>query len=187
VAIPNPKDILIRAPGRLSINPVALGAYPHGGLGLGPVKAISLKPGMRYKEIVAEEYAERVEVIAGDVGWAMAAVLRSYDSDALTRLFPVTAVGVSGAIVVRHPNELDANAARAGRLMSSAAITVVFTPDSPAHHPGAILHRAIPLVDEAAAMSLSLSSEWGLAVMFLPIRNVAGKSVSIGRVGDLAL
>lgn len=189
MSTPNAKDILVAVPGRLVINPGGFGGvFPYGGTALGIVKAIAVRPGVTYEEVTAEEYGgERVEVIATGEAWTLAAVLRSWDSDGVTRVFPTTSVPGSGIPQVRHPNTADANAGRAGRIMSDSSVVLAFCPDAPLVHPGVVFHRAIPLLAEQAEMQLSLARPTELAVVFAAIRSATGKSVTIGRLSEIAL
>ena len=185
---PNPRDILVAVPGRLCVNPANLAAaFPHGGTALGIVKAVSVRPGVSYQEVTAEEYGgERIEVVATGEAWVLAAILRSWDHDALSRFFPSEVVGGSGQPLVTHPS-LVADTGRAGRLLSASSIVLCFSPDSPANHPGLVMHRAIPMLDAAIETNLSLARPQEIAVVFAAIRSAAGKSVSWGRLADIAL
>ena len=185
---PNPKDVLVAVPGRLCVNPTGFGvAYPHGGTAFGIVKAIAIRPGYGYEDVTAEEYGgERVETVATGENWVFAAIMRSWDHDGLSRVFPSEAVGGSGQPLVTPPS-LVANTGRAGRLMSAASVVLCFSPDSPLHHPGFVMHRALPLLDETAEANLSLARPQELLVVFRAIRNAAGKAVSWGRLADIVL
>lgn len=189
MSTPNPKDILAAVPGRLSFGATGLaGAYPHGGTALGIVKAIALRPGATYEEVTAEEYGgERVEVVATGEAWTLAAILRSWDADGVARIFPTMSVPASGIARVLHPNTADPNAGRAGRLLSSSAVVLVFTPDALLVHPGIVFHRAVPLLDDQAEMNFSLARMTEVAVVFAALRSATGKSVSVGRLSEIAL
>lgn len=184
---PNPRDIL-RVPGRLSYGATnLLTAYPHGGTALGNVRAIRAVPGRKYEFIRAEEFGgERVEVIdVGGDGWAMTAILRGADDDAYAAIFPNSSVG--SVSQHRLVTEASGSTNRAGRLLASAGIKVVFTPDAIEDHPFFVLHRAIPMLDAAAELALALSDPLEVAVAFIGVRDSNGRSASMGRRRDITL
>lgn len=172
-------------PGRLSFGPSSLVApYPHGGTALGIVRAIAARPNILHHAIEAEEYGgETVEYVsARDGAWTLAAILRSYDDDAVSKLFPNTSIGtVSQRRLVSQPG-----AVRTGRLMSGSSIVLVFTPDS-SDERMLVLHRAIPMVEEAVLLTMAQAIPLEVGVVFAGIRNAAGKSASWGMREDIAL
>mgnify|MGYP001587224098 CR=1 FL=1 len=184
----SPRDIRW-IPGRFSYGPThtaaLLNAYPHGGTGLGVKRAASLEPNQVYGVVKGEEYGgERVEVLdLGGEGWTLSAILRGYDDQAVALLFPNVATGtVSQHAVVTAPGTN-----RPGRLLAASGIVLVFTPDSPDHHPMVILHRAVALLTEQARMALSWGEPFEIPVMFAALRNSSGRAVSIGYRQDLTV
>ena len=181
MATPNPNQIL-RAPGRLVINPTDLGAaFPYGGTALGIVKAIAIRPGAKYQRITAEEYGgEVVEMVGNGEAWTLAAILRDFDHDAVAKLFGT----VSAGNVVTYPGSV-----RAGRLMSDLAVKLLFAPNNPAVAPACLFYRALPLLEDAAAMSMSRAAEFGVSMVFVALRNGSdpAKAVAMGPLGSLSL
>lgn len=184
MASPNVRDIS-KFPGRLSMNPVSLAsAYPHGGTALGIVKAITIRLEHPYSFVTAEEFgAERVESIAGGTGVVLAAILHSYDNDMIGKVFANTATGAaSGKLVTAEPGSN-----RAGHLLSGRSAVVVFTPDDEDRHPMLIVRRALPGIEEAAAMNMRLDEEFGLGVVFYGIRDTSARLYNWGLKADLSL
>lgn len=176
-------------PGRLSYGPTSnatlLQPYPHGGTGLGVKRAATADPNQTYGIIKAEEYGgERVEVIdTGGEGWTLAAILRGYDDQAVSLLFPNVAAGsVSQHSVITAPGTN-----KPGRLLAASGIVLVFTPDAPDHHPMIVFHRAVPMLDAQAKMALAWNSPFEIAVVFAALRNASGKAVSVGYRQDITL
>lgn len=184
MATPNPANIL-HSPGRLSFGPADLTtAYPHGGTSLGIVRQIAASPNAQYRSVTAEEYGgEVVEQLYVGEAWTLAAILREYDDDAMAAIFQNTSTGsVSQHTLIEHPG-----ANRAGRLLVAAkGIILVFTPDAPDTN-FVVFHRAIPMVGEAAELSLSHNTPMEIAVVFAGVRDAAGKMVSVGRAEDITL
>ena len=177
--IPNASQILY-APGKLCYNPGDLGsAYPHGGTALGIVKSIALSPQVKLALVTAEEYGGAVvEAMPGTAeSWGLTCVLRDFDADAVGKVFGNFAGGV-----VTEPG-----ANRAGRLMSSSSVVLCFSPNAPTIAPAVVFHRAIPLVQESAVLAMSRAAEFGVPISFLAIRSIAGKTISMGPIGSIAL
>jgi len=184
VSIPNPANIL-HSPGRLSFGPVDLTtAYPHGGTALGVVRAIVVRPNAQYRAVTAEEYGgETVEQVYAGEAWTLAAVLREFDDDAVSTIFQNASSGsVSQHELIEHPG-----ANRAGRIMVVAkGVVLVFTPDAPDTN-FVVLHRAIPMIEDAAELNFSHATPMEIGVVFSAVRDSAGKMVSIGRAEDITL
>ena len=183
MSIPNIDDIL-RVPGRLCIDPTNLAiAYPHGGIGIGVIRNILVKQASVSYSVTAEEFGkETVDMVYGGETWVLGAVLRSYDKDAIQKLFPNTSLGVSGQRVISHPG-----ATREGHLLSSRTVKLLFSPDDTTNHPMVLLHKAAPLVEETAEFNLSLAQELGLAIMFVGLRDASNRVIAIGIGSDLTL
>lgn len=182
MSLPNARDVM-RSPGRLSIAPTALGVFPHGGTALGIVRAIEIIPNIKYHPVTAEEYGGIVvdQVLASE-SWVLAALLRSLDDDAIANLFPNTAAGsVSQRRVINAPGTV-----RAGSLRAASAVKLVFTPDSP-DLPFVVLYRAIPMVDEAAKLTMAAGDALEIGVVFHAVYDGSTRMVSMGRAEDLTL
>jgi hypothetical protein len=173
---------IFRTPGRLSYGATNLASpWPHGGTGLGIMRAKVLRPFRQSYVVRAEEFGmEPVERLELGFGWVLAAILRDYDADAVGAIFPNTSIGSSGRRVIKHPGT-------AGPLGSARSVApLVFTPDDSAAV-GFIMYRALPEVDEGAELSLALSANTEIACVFTGIRDASNRVIQIGRLSDLQL
>lgn len=179
---------VIRVPGRLCYAPADLSLpFPHGGISLGIIKSIVIKPYKSYHKITAEEFGnETVDYIDGGESWILGAILRSYDKNALKVLFPSAEEGAqTQETIIKYP--ATNTAIRAGQLMSAKAVKLLFSPDDTERNPFAIFYNAIPLIDETAEINLQLDIDWSIGVLFAAIRDSNGKAIVIGLKGDFTL
>jgi len=169
-------------PARVAINPTDLTAsFPHGGTEIGTVRDIVLRTDVRHAQVVAEEFGEVVEDVFVGSSVIAAMVIREFDSDAVSTLFPWAVTGSSsGEPVVRYPTT-----SQAGDLRSGDAVTLIITPVDEARHPATILYSAVPMVDDAAELTYSLEREFAVAAMFQGLRDGSGRIYEIGRLEDL--
>ena len=190
---------IIRTPGVLVKDPtdISMGAaVPFGGTQLGLTRSIALDWNVRVADVTAEEFGGQVveKLYAGESA-AMAAVLRSYDSDALASVFPLTATGsATGEKVISY--EL-LSAARPGYRLSTLASKILFVPAAPAlddsdpdpvdDQPWILLRNAIPQLVSTTRLNLSLRAEWGVGVVWAAMPQADGKVYQIGKRGDIAL
>jgi hypothetical protein len=185
MSTPSPADVL-QVPGKLSKAPTNLAtAYPHGGTALGEVRAVVVRPSFVYGVVRAAEFGnEPVEAIATSEAWVLAGVLRSYDPDALSDLFPNTALagsGVGGRIIT-YPGTV-----RTGHLLSSRSIKLLFTPDDSDRQPAVLFYRALPMLDETAELRFTLADKLEFPFVFAGIRDASNRIVAIGRLRGLTL
>jgi hypothetical protein len=183
----NPNIINIkRIPGKLCFNPTDLSlAYPHGGTGLGVVNSVSVKPYASYYPIKAEEFGlETVDYIFGGESWVLGAILRSFDADAIDKLFMGGSKANAGALIQNPIGDTQ----RAGILMSAAnSIKLLFSPDDTIRQPFVIFYNAVPLIDETAEMNFELELDWSVGVLFAGIRDADNRIVAAGLKGDFVL
>jgi hypothetical protein len=170
----NLRDIS-KIPGKLCVNPTDLStAFPHGGTGLGVVRNIVFRPEFKYTDIRAEEFGgERVESIATSRGCILTATLQSFDSEALREMFWNTEEGtVSGKRGVR---EYAAASNRAGFLLSSRSVVLLFSPDDTDRAPMLLIRRALPQPQESMEGTLNLNSDIAMALAWVGIRDTSGR------------
>lgn len=176
---------ILRVPGELIASPTNLAiASPYGGTRLGLVQDIVLRPNQVSVLVRTEEFvSEIVEVIEGARDWVIGAALRSFDRDAIQRVFPTTLVGAE----TQQRVVTDGGDARAGTRGSARAIPILFAPDDAARRPAMLFHRAIPLLDPVAELTLDLDQEAMIGVLFRPIRHgTSARLVSWGLIRDIA-
>ncbi len=121
---------VLQVPGRLVVAPTNLSAaYPYGGTELGAVHRIAVRRVAASFDVMATEYGGAVvETIQGGENWALAATLRQYDDDAVSTVFPNTALGTTTKRrAVKHWADA-ASPVRPGSLVSSRAVKLLFAP-----------------------------------------------------------
>lgn len=175
----------LHVPGRLVRDPTDLtAAFPHGGVALGSVKDLVVRPSVARVDVRAEEWgAEVVEQIYAGSAWVMVGILRNFDEDAVAKIFPNVAAGAtSGKNVVKHPGS---NAA--GTLRGGSSVKLLFVPDDTDRHRMVYFRKALPLVEEALEMSLSLARPLEVAFAFIAIRPSSGEAAEMALKEDLTL
>jgi len=187
VSAPHSRNIL-RISGRLIKDPTSLSAAsPYGGAELGISRDMEMRFGRQHVEIIAEEFRTPVAVPIVAERPIMGCVLRSYDSDMLQAVFQNQAAGsVTGDRVV-NGRVSGSGINRAGYDLMNKAFKLLFAPKDEKAHPFVILYNAVPMVDESAALQLSLGEEFGMAIMFLGAADTQGRTYSIGKLEDLSL
>lgn len=182
-------DEILKMKGRLVKDPTNLAnPFPHGGTELGLVRDIRYRPGIKTRRVRAEEFGRVVEGIIANAQGVIVAVLRGWDVDAITAIYPFSAVGGSGAPLVTT-NPSSANAAdRAGRKVSDSAFTLVFAPTDEANHLFVIFDFALPMLEDTAELQFEIGTEFGLPVMFeASARASDGRAEQIGRRADVTV
>jgi len=169
-----------RVPGKLAINPTNLAtAFPHGGTALGVATRVRIERTEPRTMVRAEEFGQEVvEVVRGGETLILGVMLRQWDSDVLSAIFPDT----SGTTV----NGLPATT-RAGSLMTDNTAKLIFTPDNQTDHPGIILYKAVPLVEETAELKFGVVRELVIPTLWLALRDASNRFYSVGKIGDLSL
>lgn len=181
----------LRNPGRLCITPTSLsGGFPYGGTSLGAIRAVSVRYGLAYKLIKAEEFGMRVvEGVLGQDVVVFAAILRGYNAAAVNTVFPNTSIGgATKERVIYSPYPSSDSDFRSGRRMTGKAVTLLFTPDDVKGHRAVLMRKAVPMLEEGARLALSAADEVETAVVFTAMPLEANKKpAQIGFLDDLDL
>ena len=138
--------------------------------------------------VTAEEWGQvPVEAVYAGESAVFAAVLREWDNDALSNIFPNTGTGTVSAdrTILGRSSGVGVN--RAGYLLSNKSFILLFSPKAVDRHPMVLVRKAVPMVDEAATLSLSLAEEFGIGVVFHAIPDSSGRLYDIGKREDLTL
>jgi hypothetical protein len=179
---------IIRAKGRLCYGATNLTtAFPHGGTALGLCRDMVFHFGMKTALNTAEEWGGVVSKVyyTGERPF-LAAVLREMDNDAITAIFPNTTLGtVNQDRYINFVPGVDASNNRPGYDLTGKNVKLVFSPIAVERHPFIIIYYAIPAVDEAAEMQLSMRDEVGIAVAFWAGVDSSDRCYRIGRRDDL--
>tara|TARA_R100000963_G_C4642949_1_gene106666 strand:- start:1589 stop:2155 length:567 start_codon:yes stop_codon:yes gene_type:complete len=182
------RDVL-RIPGRLVINPTDITAdFPHGGTEMGLTRDAEMRLGISTSLVTAEEWGQvPVEAVYAGESAVFAAVLREWDNDAISNIFPNTGTGtISGDRTILGRSS-GGSVNRAGYLLSNKSFILLFSPKAIDRHPMVIVRKAVPMVNETASLSLSLAEEFGIGVVFHAIPDSSGRLYDIGKREDLTL
>lgn len=182
------EDNVYRVPGRLIKAPTDLASAPaYGGTILGAVKDFRVDAGIRNARINAWELARTQEVIIIHGDAAASFVMREWEKDPISALFPGSTSAGSGA---RRNVDIPSTSLPSGSRLSTSALcgAYLFVADRVDEHPSALLFNAIPLI-EATEVSLRFSVRYELGVEFfiLGLTDGSGRAAKIGRLGDLTL
>ena len=176
----------LKVPGSLIADPTNLSAAsPYGGTRLGLVKMMSFNFGSQFHPITAEEWGGITsEVIHCGYTATFACALRGLDNDALSAVFPDAGTGSpSGDQKIR----IRATSGRAGTLLSTLSLKLLFEPEAPLRHKAILIRDAIPVIAEDAALRLSKSEEQIVNVLFHARPDSSDRIAEIGFIGDMTL
>lgn len=185
MAQPNPLNI-IKAGARVVIDPTNLaGAYPYGGTPLGNFAGVQFRPHIRTRQVTAEEYGGQTSnvVFAGE-GAILVGVVRDFDVDTVTAMYPNAAPGGSGSAVVS--SDLGSGATLPGTMLQAVAAVVLLAAREPTN-PSVILYNAMPVVDEQLQAAYSVGAEMGMAVSWVATPDSQSRTWKWGRLEDLSL
>ena len=172
-----------RVPGRLFKDPVSL-TTPDFGTPLGIFGAMEFRPNIQTTSTVDETLSRTISTrITAEQG-VLAGVLRDFDPDALALLFPNTKQGKRSLVINGRAAGSGVN--RSGFDMRDRAFKLLFVPLRSVNLEDHILfYNAVPVIEETAALQLSLQNEKDLAVMFEAQPDADLRDYDIGRLDDL--
>ena len=179
---------VLRAPCKLCATPTNLAtAFPHGGTALGLTAKVILKPQAILSPITAEEFGGTVvDVIYCGEKALVTCVLRGWDADVISAVFPNSTVGsVRGKPYLRwEPGATGQN--KPGYRLSNKAVKLYFSPEAGDYAVGLLIHSAIPAWDEAAEINLTDDVEAALPVAFWAVpATTTGRCYEMGFTRDL--
>ena len=159
---------IILVPGSVIWNPTDLNAAePYGGTYLGTVRGIKFEPGVKYRDIWAEEYGTVVDsIFVGQGPCDLSFVVRHFDTDVMSITDPLV---------------------RAGTSLWAAAGKLLFAPKAAAAHPAVILYNAIPRFEEDMELRFALSEEFGLMVRFRGTPDATGRIYKMDLKANISL
>ena len=181
---------IVHQSGILYADVTTLASAPFGGVCLGYVKDLEFRFQRRTQIVTAEEWGgQAVDQIDLGESAVIAGILRGVDPDAINKVFANTAAGTtSGERVVKGAVN---GTNRAGYSLYNKAFKLLFAPDDTDRGQFIVVYKAIPLVDEAAAMQTRLDAELGIAVAFWGVPDTGTGTTKavyqIGRREDLSL
>ena len=151
------------------------GTLSFGGVVMGLLRDMVFDPHPIYRNIYAEEWGVNVDsVYCGDRP-IFRGFLRYPDANAMS------SIPAAGAFSFAY----NQTTSRPGTVQSGRAGVMLFTPTAATVHPGVKLYNAIPMIDDAASLQLSMGEEYGLAVSFMGTPDSSGRVYACGIVGSL--
>lgn len=179
---------IFRFPGRLIKSPTSLSAVaPYGGTELGIARNMVFRLGIKTTPSQAEELGRTVAVTLVGEEAVLACVLRTYDNDAISTLFPNTTAPTLGRHRLIDGRASGSGINRAGYNLAGKAVALLFVPKAVEEHPAILIYNAVPVIDEAAELQASIGAEFGIACMFKALPDSTGRDYSIGSLSDLTL
>lgn len=171
MASPNVVNI-IRVPGRLIASPANLNSPPaYGGTQLGIHRDMEIRLGAQYYEVKAEEFGSvPVEVIYAGQTCEFRGVARGVDAAMIASLWP------SGAA-----SDNPISGTKAGKLMSSSSLRLLFAPLDTVNHPFVLIYKAVPTIPEGFAMPFTRSEEIAFPFAFKGIPDSSGRVYAVGQ------
>jgi len=150
------------------------GTLSFNGALMGEVRDMVFEPHPVFRPIYAEEWAVNVDAIYCGERPIFRAVLRYPDVDAMAAIPAAGAFSFARNQTTSYP----------GSSMGTRGGTLIFTPLY-SGHPAVKMYFAIPMIDDAAQIQLSMAEEWGLAVSFMCVPDGSGRVYAVGPIGSL--
>lgn len=182
---------IVQQAGALYFGVTSLTAANFGGTCLGHVRDIEFRFPRRSVPLTAGDDfgGSVVDVLDCGDDCIVAGVLRGWDPDAIGQLFPNTSTGTSSGDRVVKGAVNGTN--RSGRLEAASAVKLLYAPTDVERGLFVVVFKAIPLIDESAAMRLNLSAEVGIPFAFYGVPDTATGSTKatyqFGRKSDISL
>jgi hypothetical protein len=141
---------------------------------MGELRDMVFEPHAVFRPIYAEEWAVNVDAVYCGERPIFRGVLRYPDADAMANIPAAGAFSFARNQSTTYP----------GSTMGARGGVLIFTPIY-SGHPAVKLYFAIPMIDDAAQLQLSMGEEWGLAVSFMGCPDSSGKVYAVGPIGSL--
>jgi len=185
--VTTPTSTLLHVAGDLVLGPnsaTAGASGNYGGTKLGTFQAFRLRIIPRTEPLTEEAYGgEVVDVLSLGADIEATAVLRSWDADALSEVFPNSAApGGSGVVrQVYHPGSTLVE----GQWMTDFASGILLAAFDP-NHPSLYLPNAVPYHKEEIELSLSAYDDLHLeAARWLALRDGSDRSFRLASISDI--
>lgn len=171
MASPNVVNI-IRVPGRLIANPANLNTPPaYGGTQLGIHRDIEIRFDAQYYPVKAEEFGNvPVDVVYCGQSCYIKGYARGADAAFIAALWPAAA-----------QSDNPVSGTRAGTLMSTRGIKLLFAPLDATNHPFFLIYKAVPTIPEDGYIPFTRSEEYAYPFAFRGIPDSSGRVYAIGQ------
>lgn len=178
---------IIRAPGRLIVNPtqsLAIGQFPFGGREVGRSNACALSPVGKPYVVEYESTGNIGDILEASHRWLFTCFLRGADDDAMEVLLgDWTTAGTE----TQHRRFEVPGTNATGSSALRRAVCIALIPDDPIHSPGLIIYRAVPVFTDASKLAFQRTEELGWSLAFECVQDDTGKTLQVGRIADLDL
>lgn len=176
---------IVRAPGRLVVNPTDLGAaYPYGGTEVGKSNLCVLQPRGTGFRVEAESLGEATDVLESSNEYVFACFLRGWDDDAVAQFL---SGGFTAGAVSKHAVWSEPGTTVPGASALDRALILLYVPDDLLHTPAVLVFRGVPDWNEGSELAFQRGDELGLPIAFDCIRDTNDHILSVGRLADLSL
>jgi hypothetical protein len=176
---------VIRAPGRLVVNPTAsfaTGTFPFSGTEIGKASQCMLMPIDSSFRVEYEATGETGEILEGGNRYVFACFLRGWDDDAVEQLF---AQGHSDGATSQHAVLSIPGTRVAGTSALARGVRLAYVPDDTLHVNTVLLYRAVPVWTDGAQIALQRGSELGMPLTFECVRDATNRIAQIARLHDV--
>lgn len=167
---------LFRVGGRLVINPGAFntGSFPYGGTELGHIRDLAIAVEQHGEDISEEAFGQKVivdRVITGE-SWGIVAMLEEPQWDNIAWIFRKEAGLVTTDPLVTFPATSTSDRP-VGGFLGDSAVRLLFCPRDPDKQ-HLYFVRALPHVEAAARIRMSMGERAGIPVVFRATRPALG-------------
>lgn len=177
---------ILRAPGRLVVNPVdsfADGTFPFGGIEVGATQLCVLQQADTSFSVEYEATGDIGEVLEGGSRFTFVCVLRGFDDAAVEWLMQD---GFEAGDLSQHAVYHAPGSRLAGTSSFTRGVRLVYVPDDPIHVPAVMIFNGIPEWTDNGQIAFQRASEFGVPLTVQCVRDAEGRILSVGRLADLS-
>lgn len=175
MAAADANDVLVRAGGRLFLDPTDMDEDDMGGTPLGIVGAIRARPNVRTITLPGAERNAGHQDLYGGEDWNVSVVLQQWDEDVKQLAFPNTVLGGDATRVL-----VDDHTGSRKPGMPLPAYVLLFVPWDRSNAPTLAFLAACPALEETAALALAATEALRFVTLWRARRSSGG--LATGRV-----
>lgn len=179
---------IIRAPGRIIIDPTDLSAIAqdgtYGGTEVGKSNQCALTPlGIPFR-IESEALGEATDVLEPNNRYLFNCFLRGWDDDGIELL---RSGGYELGTTSQHSTFAVPGSVTPGQSAIARAVILLYVPDDLIHNPAVLIYHGIPDIAEGAEFALRRPDELGITLAVDCLRDSNDNILRVGRLADLSL